>query len=190
MNQPTTHDIIIHKTIPLLARHGYAGTTMRTVAEAAAIKQSVVYYHFSDKAALLRAVRQYLNRHLDEGLHALPSVQTTAALLRQRLAFQIAERESVVCLLQYFMAVKQDFPMQADGYVPERAYLHMREIIDAGIREGCYRSDDPAFDAKILTHLINGFLLEYYPHEMTRGEEVALTERLAIFIERSLGVVQ
>jgi AcrR family transcriptional regulator len=188
MTELHTRDKIMASAVPLLARSGYAGTSMRAVADAVQLKQSVLYYHFSDKAALLRAVRQHLNIRLDEGMRALPATKTTAELLRQRLRFQIEEREAIVCLLQYFMAVKQDFPVQADGYVPERAYLHMRNIIDAGLLEGCYQSKDPGFDAKILTHLINGFLLEYYPHDMTPEEESQLTERLAQFIERSLGV--
>jgi AcrR family transcriptional regulator len=187
MEEVTTRHNIITQAIPLLAQNGYAGTGMRRVAEAAHVKQSVLYYHFDDKAALLRAVRQHLNQQLDEGLRALPAAKNTAELLRQRLRFQIQHREAIVCLLQYFMAVKQDFPLQAGGYVPERAYQHMRDILDSGIAEGCYQSEDPAFDAKILTHLINGFLLEYYPHPMTRDEEEMLTERLAVFIERSLG---
>jgi AcrR family transcriptional regulator len=188
MQEISTREKIITNTVPLLAQHGYAGTSMRNVAEAAQLKSSVIYYYFSDKAALLRAVRQHLNRQLDETMHALPAVTTASELLRQRLLFQIQEREVIVCLLQYFMTVKQDFPLQAGGYVPERAYQHMREIIDMGISQGEYRSQDPAFDAKILTHLINGFLLEYYPHSMTPAEELALSQRLAAFIERSLGV--
>jgi AcrR family transcriptional regulator len=187
MKETSTRNTIILCTIPLLARNGYEGTSMRAIANAAQVEQSLLYYHFVDKAALLRAVRQHLNTQLDESLQALSPVQSTAELLRQRLRFQIEQREAIVCLLQYFMAVKQDFPRQAGGYVPERAYQHMRDIVDAGLAEGCYKSADPNFDAKILTHLVNGFLIEYYPNDMPAKEVATLTEQLAQFIERALG---
>jgi len=190
MTQNTTFANIIDCTVPLLAQHGYAGTTMRTVADAAGVKSSVLYYYFADKAVLMRAVRQRLTMRLDEGMHNLPEVADAQSLLRQRLWFQLDECEAIVCLLQYFMAVKADFPLQNDGYVPERAYQHMRDIIDRGVAEGCYVSDDPAFDAKTLTHLVNGFLLEYYPHTLADTDKDALTERLATFIERALKRIQ
>lgn len=190
MKESNTKITILEACTSLLAQYGYAGTTMRNVAETVGVKPSVLYYYFPSKAELMRALRQHLNIRLDTGLKSLPPAPSTAAMLRARLRFQIEEREAIVALLQYFMAVKQDFPHQDGGYVPERAYRHMREVIDRGIAEGRFHSSDPAFDAKILTHLVNGFLLEFYPHNMTQTETDTLTEKLAQFIERSLKATQ
>lgn len=186
MNENPTRVAIIEAAVPLIALRGYAGASMRNVAEAVPVKSSVLYHYFSSKAELMRAVRKHVTVALDTAIHALPPAKNTAELLRQRLRFQIDEQESIVCLLQYFMSVKEDFPRQQSGYVPQRAYGHMREIIDRGLAEGCYQSADPDFDAKILTHMVNGFLLEYYPHNMTSSEKTILTEKLATFIEQSL----
>jgi AcrR family transcriptional regulator len=184
--KPSTAITIIEATIPLLAHRGYDGTSMRDVAEAAGVKPSVIYHYYPDKAALLRAVRVHCNVTLDTEMNALPAASDVSAFLRQRLEFQLVRMEMIVALLQYFMAAKADFPMQDGGYVPQRAYKHMRDIIERGTREGIYTSDDINMDAKITTHLINGFLLEYYPHKLTAKDRRALVESLARFIERAL----
>jgi AcrR family transcriptional regulator len=179
---------IIESAVSLLARSGYAGTSMRDVANAADVKTSVIYHYFPDKAELFRRARQHINILLDTKMNSLPAVDDAPAFLRQRLEFQLVHMEYIVALLQYFMAVKADFPAEGGGYVPQRAYRHMREVIERGIAEGVYTSDDIDMDAKILTHLINGFLLEYYPHPLERKDKDMLVEQLANFIERSLKV--
>lgn len=177
---------IIDCTVPLLARHGYAGTTMRSVAAASGVKASVIYHYFTTKDDLLREVRAELNARLDAAFDGAPAAPDAAALLRQRLALNLEHRQDIVALLQYFMAVKADFPPNPGGYVPPRAYRHMRQIIDTGISEGRYSSADPDFDAKVLAHMVNGFLLEFFPHDLPAVETEALVEKLANFIERSL----
>lgn len=182
----STATSIIEATIPLLAARGYAGTSMRDVAEAAHIKASVIYHYFPDKAALLRAVRLHINTLLDTELDSLGKAVDARSFLRQRLDFQLRHIEHIVALLQYFMAAKVDFPAAAGGYVPQRAYRHMLEVIQRGMDEGIYSSPNSDLDAKITTHLVNGFLLEYYPHPLSEAARAALVEDLAVFIERAL----
>lgn len=184
--QTSTATTIIEAAIPLLAQHGYAGTSMRDVAKAAGIKPSVIYHYFPDKAALMRGMRMHTTRLLDAEIRALPPTKNASELLRQRIRYQFERIELIVALLQYFMAAKYDFPQIGQGFVPPRAYQHMRDIIEQGIAEGRYASADVDFDAKTITHLINGFLLEFYPHDLTEADIAKLTDQLATFIERSL----
>jgi AcrR family transcriptional regulator len=183
----TTADTIIEVSIPLLAGNGYAGTSMRDVAVAAGIKPSVIYHYFEDKADLMRAVRKHINTKLDDAMGQLPPVAGARALLRQRLRYQIDNIGHIVALLQYFMAVKVDFPFSEGGYVPGRAYRHMREVIEMGVAEEIYESYNIDFDAKSVTHMVNGFLMEYYPHELPAQMVDTLVESIAGFIERALG---
>ena len=183
----TKHDEIIACTVPLLARHGYAGTGMRTVAEAAGVQPSVIYHYFPNKEDLLRDVRTYLNHTLDEAFDQAPAVASAGELLRQRLELNFVHMEAVVALLQYFLWSKPVFVRLEDGgYVPARAYRHMSEIIERGVAEGSYVSERPDFDAKIMAHLVNGFLLEFYPHTIAKDQLSEMVEQMARFIERSL----
>jgi AcrR family transcriptional regulator len=182
----TTAEAILNSATQLLARHGAAGATMRAIAADTGVQASVIYHYYPTKEDLLRAVRLNLNQRLDQVFDSAPTTPDAPGLLRQRLAINFEHRQDIVALLQYFMAAKQDFPVQDNGYVPERAYRHMREIIDRGVTEGVYHSADPDFDAKILAHLVNGFLIEHYPHELKRSTQADLVTRLADFIERAL----
>lgn len=181
-----TKEQILRHTTSILAREGYVGTSMRDVAEAAGIKPSVIYNHFADKEDLLRATRMYITRSLDESLRRSVKTDDVRLRLRQTLAFQLENRENIVALLQYFMAARDDFSETPLGYVPERAYQHMREIIDQGIDNCVYTSCDVQFDAKSITHMVNGFLMEYFDRHMEPAEIRSLSDKIAGVIERSL----
>lgn len=51
-------DEILRAARRRFARHGYAGTSMRQIAQAARVTKASLYYHFPDKAALFREATQ------------------------------------------------------------------------------------------------------------------------------------
>jgi AcrR family transcriptional regulator len=182
----STKETIIASTIPILAREGYAGTSMRKVAGSIGREPSIIYTHFSDKETLLRETRLYVTKYLDGAQSYRPAI-TAAELLRDTLKFQFKHREMIVALLQYFMAARQDFQLaDGGGYVPDRAYQHMTRVIERGIKEGRYYSEDCRADAKAATHLTNGYLMEYFDRAMSPRELTAIVDQIATFIERSL----
>jgi AcrR family transcriptional regulator len=181
-----TKEEILISTIPILAREGYAGTSMRQVAGAVNREASIIYAHFADKQELLRETRNYVimqlarNRVYTEGASARKQ-------LREMLSFQFDNREMIVALLQYFMAAREDFVPTGNGYIPARAYEHVTQILRKGVDEGVYHPDDIDFEAKVITHLSNGFLMEYFSRNLAADEAAELVEKLARYIERSLG---
>lgn len=182
----TTEDKIIRASIPILAREGYEGASIRKIAEACKLEPSVIYYHFTDKEALMRAVRTTVNCELDEAIVRLTPTDDVSVMLRQRIAFSIDHIEEIVCLLQYFLSAKEAFPQSAGGFVPERAYKYIYDVLQRGIADGRYTSDDPLFESKLIVHLINGFLLEYYPHPITKRTAAELVDKITAFVERRL----
>jgi AcrR family transcriptional regulator len=182
-----TKEDILQSTIPILAREGYAGTSMRKIATAIGREPSTIYVHFTDKDHLLRETRLYIIKYLDQAQHYSEEA-TASQLLRETLHFQFNNREMIVALLQYFMAAKDNFAQVASssGYIPEKAYEHMARVIRLGIDEGVYHSENIGFDAKTSTHLVNGFLMEYYDRDMTEDELERVIGLLHVFIERAL----
>lgn len=181
----TTKDEIITATISLLAREGYAGTSMRKVAAAINREPSIIYAHFTDKEELLRATRLHINHVLDTSQN-YSAAADAHTLLYETILFQLKNREYIVALLQYFMAMAKDFPGTASGYVPDRAYAHMQRVIERGIAEGCYTCADIAFNAKASTHLVNGFLMEYFGRPLRTKELQSLATQLTNYIELTL----
>ncbi len=57
---------ILAITIPLFAKSGYAGVSMRQIAKAVDLQAATLYYHFPDKHTLyIEALTQTFNKHAD-----------------------------------------------------------------------------------------------------------------------------
>lgn len=52
----TTRQRLIGAALALFAEHGYQGTSVRMIAEAAGVAQGLLYSHFEGKQALLHAI--------------------------------------------------------------------------------------------------------------------------------------
>ena len=61
MSRPRLHAVerrvvIVDAANPLFARHGFAGTTTRQIAQAAGVSEALLFQHFPSKAALYREI--------------------------------------------------------------------------------------------------------------------------------------
>src|SRR5215470_17167628 len=105
-------EAILEATLALLRERGVARLTTRDVAERAGVSEASVYYHYTDKAGLLRAVfeaglqplqalaydegaslselGQGLERFLDQSLLVIMAAQSDVALRDELAAFLVA----------------------------------------------------------------------------------------------------
>ncbi len=67
-----TRDRILQVALPLFAQHGYAGTSVRSIAGAAQVNVATLAYHFEDKEGLYLTVVQHLHEQLQHNLPAVP----------------------------------------------------------------------------------------------------------------------
>jgi AcrR family transcriptional regulator len=186
MTQPDSRDIILDTATKLLALQGAAGAGIRDIARASSVAPSVIYHHFGNKDGLLRAVFDRTNTRLGELRNQLPEVPTAGDLLAQRIRFQLDHAEEVVAVLKYYLAYRHTFVRLERGVLPEKAYLHMLEVVLRGVGTGEFRSHDVVADAQVMTHAVNGFLLEYYPEELSDGAKEEVVIRISSFLMRSL----
>ncbi len=179
---------IIKAAKRIFADSGYDGLSMRRLEQESGIGLSSIYHFFADKDVLLKAIFDETNTELGVLRAKLPQRKTANAMLKDRIKFQFDNIESVVFVLKYFLHNRHDFEHLHRGFVPAKAYLHIEEVITAGIKEGVFpiSEQDIAKEAKVVTHAINGFLLEYYP-DTPRGRELTeVTNSLHDFILRAL----
>ncbi len=182
----TSREIIIKKALKIFAQDGYDGLSMRILAQTLPVVPSVLYYHFTDKDDLLKAMFDHLNLELGKKRGKLSIPQTAAEMLKQRIIFQLDNAEAVVAVLKYYLAYRKRFPKLKTGFVPEKGYLHIEEVLSYGVQTGEFYSPNIAKDAKVITHAINGFLLEYYPHAPKGEEKEVLVCSIHQFIIRAL----
>lgn len=135
---------LLSAAIGVLADCGYAGTSLRKVAERAACTTGAVTYYFANKEAMIAAVVDYLWDEYDSLLEMGSSLED----LKRRLSAWIAmnaESDIVEAQFQLLAQAKHE-PLLAKIY--ERRYHHYRSRLTADILEqqkrGQVRRDIPA----------------------------------------------
>jgi AcrR family transcriptional regulator len=181
----TRYKILKH-TASAYARLGYEGLNMRLVAKDAGIAASVIYHYFSNKDDLLEAMFFQTSKELGKKRASLPPTTSAAQMLSQRVEFQLDHAEAVVAILKYYLHFRDHFAKTDQGFVPETAYLHIKEVLEFGMAQGEFIAMDIDAESKVITHAINGFLLEYYPYTPQEVEKKALIDSITTFILRSI----
>jgi AcrR family transcriptional regulator len=179
--------IILEKAANIFAHGGLGEFRIRLLAKSLGVVPSVIYYHFKDENLLLKEMYDHTNRELGRKRALLPKVKTTKELLKQRIIFQLENSDQIVAVLKYYLAFRSGFPKHKDGFVPDKSALHMEEVLEFAEDQGEYTHKSLKDDAKVMTHAINGFLLEYYPYKLEGKEKTELVNRISNFLYRSLG---
>lgn len=172
----------------IFAERGYEGLSMRVLAKESGVNLSNIYHYFEDKDVLLDELFKSIGKELGEKRALLPKRRTAFEALKDRITFQFESIEDVVFVLKYYLHFRPDFLHTNDGYVPSKAYLHIREVLEQGVdnEEFAIGKQDIVKEAKVITHAINGFLLEYYPSPIKTSERADLVDSIYSFIARGL----
>lgn len=167
----------------IFASDGYGGLSMRTLAAASGVGLSSIYHFFEDKDVLLKALYNKTNTNLGKQRELLRKRQTAELMLKDRVDFQFKYIEDVVFVLKYYLHYRHEFTN-----LPPQASLHIEEVLHKGISTGEFvlKNDQIQTQARIITHSINGFLLEYYPMTIKSAEKNKLVADITEFTMRSL----
>jgi len=182
----TTKVAILKKASLLFSKNGYDSFSIRLLADSIPLAPSVLYHHFKDKDDLLKSMFDYLNIELGQKRAQLPLKKTASEMFKQRISFQLDNAQEIVAVLKYFIAYRNFFPKLQGGYVPDKSSLHMEEVLTYGLKSGELYSSNIELDAKVMTHAVNGFLLEYYPDTPQGKEKKLLVKNIYQFLIRAL----
>lgn len=181
-----SRETILKKAASLFARYGNDGFSIRKLAKEIPITPSVIYHYFDDVDSLLLEMFNFENHLLGQRRSQLPTPNSAKHMLLQRIEFQIDNQESIIAVLKYYLTYRHTFPRFKNGYVPDKSALHIEEVLTYGVKTGEFKIVDLADDAKVITHAINGFLLEYFPHIPSGKERTELINRIYSFLIRAL----
>lgn len=179
-----TKTTILTEVITSYALQGYEKLSMRTLADKVNVSPSVLYHHFSDKDDLLYQMYAYANKTLGEERAQLKEITSARKRLEQIIEFQLDHAEFVVAVLKYYFAYRHEFAKRYRA-LPPKATLHIEEVLEYGVATGVYKKESIG-DAKVIAHIINGFLLEYYPNIPKRLERRRLIRQIADFVEKAI----
>lgn len=183
MAQSATDEKIRAAAKHLFAKRGYEGISMRILAKESGVGLSSIYHFFSDKDILLRAVYEDTNRTLGKDRINLSPKSTAREMLAQLIEFQFAHIEDVVYVLKYYLHFRDDFAQLPTKTLPVKSVLHIEEVIHKGLQTGEFtvHSADIEAKARVVSHTINGYLLEYYPATPSTRERQEIIDDIVTF---------
>lgn len=181
-----TRDRIIKQVAKLFATGGVDEVSMRSLAKEVHVVPSVLYYYFPTKVSLLQAMYDESNRILGEKRAKLPLPKTAKEMLMQRIEFQLDNAELIVSVLKFYLAFREKFPKLDVGYLPDKTYLHMKEVLEFGVQTGEFANEDIDAQSRVMVHAINGYILEYFPHMPKGVDREQVVNELSTFLYRSV----
>jgi AcrR family transcriptional regulator len=165
---------------------GIDQVSVRHIAEKCNISSSVIYHYWKSQDNLLKEIFTETRKNLGVKRKKLIVVIEPKSMLRQRVDFQFDNAVDVVFILKYYTHYRSTFKKNAEGYVPKKSYAHIVEVLESGVEIGEFANIELAKQAKIITHAINGFLLEYYPKIPKGSEKKLLVDDITNFIYRAI----
>ena len=178
---------IIDVTRHLFSRGGYDGFTMRTLARESGLSLSSIYHYYEDKNVLLKAVFDETSTQLGKKRATLPKCDSATEELKQRIKFQFDNAEDILFVLRYYLHFRSEFPKLERGFLNDKAYLHIKEVLERGVASHEFTLSQSVDDeAKVIAHSINGFVLEYFPESPSEDEYSRVVDSIHTFLVRSL----
>ena len=182
MNKET----ILSTARTIFAKSDYDGLRMRTLAGELNMPLSLLYHYFPSKDELLSELFKQTNKNLGKYRAELPEPTSAEDMFRQRIVFQFEHMEEIVSVLKYYLHFRPNFPKRDARFLPDKSTLHIEEVLEFGIKTGEFKVDDLAATAHVITHAINGYLLEYYPATISKSEQQQIVQEIADFMLKAL----
>ena len=181
-----TKEKILNNATDIFALSGYQGLSMRTLAKQTGITQSVLYHYFDSKDSLLEELFKFLNTQLGLKRKTLKNLKSASAMLKQRIGFQLDNAREIVAVLKYFIHNRTSFPKFEGGFTPDKTSLHMEEVLKLGKQTSEFKVYNIKEQAKVMTHAVNGYLLEYFPYNLRNEEKKKLVNSIFRFLYNGL----
>ena len=161
MADSTTHDKIIDIAISSFAERGYAGTSMREIAEELNITKAALYYHFPGKEEIFSACIRHSIGKIVENLEALAeSDESVWIKLRLLIKGMCSFSQNNPAVFTLFKKVaSRSFDKDIDLNMLEGYFKRQMEatikIMEKGIKNGELRNDMPV---NYITAAISGMI--------------------------------
>jgi AcrR family transcriptional regulator len=152
---------LIGVTIETLARHGYAGTSLARIAEAAGISKAAVLYHFPSKDAVVQAayghVIESLTTYVGAAVDALAGAAALEAYIRALVGYAGDHPDHTRVITA---AIGESAAVTDTPHSPGRTEA-VAALVAAAVSTGDLRPDtDPRVTAIIVNGAVDGIVAE------------------------------
>jgi TetR/AcrR family transcriptional regulator len=176
---PGTQAEILNAARTVFARKGYDGATTREMADLAHVNTAMIYYHFTDKDQLYRAVLadsfSAFEKVWEHGIFrsAAPAKRKIRKFIEEFIRFQHANEELRKIMSMEFAICSRNYTWIADTYFVH-SYSRLASILRDGVRSGELRKCDPSLTIpSIVGMIIHCFIMRPIAEHIT-GKEMDL----------------
>jgi AcrR family transcriptional regulator len=178
--------VILVSAIEAFAQRGYSGTSIQHIIDATGLSKPTLYYYFTNKADLFRAILDYA---YDESFDLLKSGVAAEKTTEQKLvaaasawfAFARRHQNLMRLVLSANFAAPKEVPPESIDHVKRRRHFDaLLEVIRRGQSEG---ELDTAYDATDMVHGIFGAISHRIRTYLLSGEghlDPALAQRIVL----------
>ncbi len=177
-----TRSLIIDAARTLFARRGLEGATVREVAEAAGVNNAMIYYHFTDKVGMYRAVLADSFAEFDRiWEHAIFSTDASARIkirkyVEELIRFQQNNEEIRRILSMEFASCGKNLKWLADNFF-NRTHERLAAILKQGIKTGELKKVNPSVAITALVGMVIQSFISRPIAEYVIGKKLDLTTR-------------
>lgn len=176
----------------LIARRGWAGTTLADVGEAAGYSRGLAGHYFGSKAGLLRAITQQINNSLMAEIQKAPPPQTGLDAILSFITVYLGRKDpkwtNTRSLLNLMTEALLEGSENTDLMVNFNAsmFRYLENNIRIGIERGeIDKSVSPGIGAEFIVGTLRGMMLQ----RLVKGSDVGaatLRKHLLVLVERAL----
>jgi AcrR family transcriptional regulator len=177
LTMSSTDTEIMEATYRVLVSEGYAGLSMRRIAEEFEGSQSAIYYYYDDKEDLLAGFLKYLTDAFAAELEQLDEPDPSDRL-RAVVDFVLPASEDTERLLfqQTLMEIRAQIPHRPryrDRFeaVDAKVQSELEATIERGLADGTFVGVTPAEGADLIQLLLYGIVDRHVPTQDWEGIE-------------------
>ena len=181
---------LLAAALPLFPQYGYAGVSIRTIAEAAGVNSAAISYYFGGKEGLYAAVLERLFAPVDKVVTEKPHLEKGADFVHFFAERAVAMHKENPYLVKY-MYMEMINPTKFCDSIVKKHLSGVYQFLSGGVQQavdqGEFRSDlDVGYAAFSLSAIINMFFVVTPIRERViqrPGTEVAYVEQaVSIFL--------
>lgn len=174
---PVTKDLIREKATALFHQKGYHATTMREIAEAVGIVKGGLYYHYPSKQSILEEITSEIENLITLELGKIASsampVEERLREVARRLVYSVITNQDVAWVVFF---EQHSLPLESgakNAQNNKRFRRLIRQLIEEGMTEGIFESENPALSTLAVLGACNWTTLWYSSNGTQSPEQIA-----------------
>lgn len=176
-------DLILHQATRLFINQGFNGVSMREIAESCNMTKAALYYHFKDKADLLRAIfTTYLETtraHFSLAMKQSGNPRDRISnLVKEFLLLSPEERGVIYLMIIEGQFLETELRDEITHVYHDQLLENLTSLIQEGIRQEELKDKDPYLTANLLLSMMYPFF-----HSQEKYSEEKLDQKINIMLE-------